>query len=386
MIMDYEFEIKGEYINTLDIDGFSQMLKDPSYSYKFYWLEALVHLITEGKTETTFDEMIDEMIADAWYTVVEFHIHLTYLTMGEARDGIEKAICKLESCSGLASNASKVEIKNEIKRHNSKLKSIKNTLTKNVPFRALAGFFGNHGGVRCDWNNMSRMVAYIEQINKTKGVLPYTIGTSNGLEREILVSDRWASMIKDNAVSILGWIQYEKVRWLQNCNPEVPGLVYKLAPLDDRVRKLKHVHEIWDAIIECHPIRDVFNHAPITGNSYDVDHFVPWSFVMNDELWNLMPMDSSLNSKKSNKLPPWEPFFERFAYNQFILYESIHEKPSVHRLFENCYRDNLHSIWAEQELYRKGNTKEEFINILQKNMQPVYDSARRQGYEIWDAE
>ncbi|MFR7631082.1 MAG: HNH endonuclease signature motif containing protein [Lachnospira eligens] len=29
-----------------------------------------------------------------------------------------------------------------------------------------------------------------------------------------------------------------------------------------------------------------------------MDHFIPWSFVMNDELWNLMPMDSSLFSKK----------------------------------------------------------------------------------------
>ena len=44
----------------------------------------------------------------------------------------------------------------------------------------------------------------------------------------------------------------------------------------------------------------------------------------------------------------------------------------------------LHSIWAGQELYRNGNTQEEFYNILQKNMQPVYDSARRQGYEIWN--
>ena len=25
-----------------------------------------------------------------------------------------------------------------------------------------------------------------------------------------------------------------------------------------------------------------------------------------------------------------------------------------------------------------------FYNILKKNMIPVYDSARRQGYEIWD--
>ena len=96
-----------------------------------------------------------------------------------------------------------------------------------------------------------------------------------------------------------------------------------------------------------------------------------------------MPTDSSLNSAKSNRLPKWDPFFGRFARNQFVLYELIHEKPGIHKLFEACYRDNLHSIWAGQELYRKGNTEEEFDNILQKNMQPIYDSARRQGYEVW---
>ena len=48
-----------------------------------------------------------------------------------------------------------------------------------------------------------------------------------------------------------------------------------------------------------------------------------------------------------------------------------------------CWRDNLHSIWAGQELYRPGNTREIFSSILQSNMRPVYDSARRQGYEIW---
>lgn len=39
-------------------------MKDPSFCYKFYWLEAIVQLISEGKTETTFDEIIDEMIAE----------------------------------------------------------------------------------------------------------------------------------------------------------------------------------------------------------------------------------------------------------------------------------------------------------------------------------
>ena len=87
-----------------------------------------------------------------------------------------------------------------------------------------------------------------------------------------------------------------------------------------------------------------------------------------------MPMDSSLNSSKSNKLPKWDPFFEKFANNQYLLYELIHQKAGIHKLFEGCYRDNLHSIWAGQELYRKGNSRKEFYNILQKNMQPVNTS------------
>ena len=60
--------ISGTYVNTLDIEGFAQMMKDPSYCYKFYWLEAIVNLISLDVAETTFDEIIDEMIANAWYS------------------------------------------------------------------------------------------------------------------------------------------------------------------------------------------------------------------------------------------------------------------------------------------------------------------------------
>ena len=76
----------------------------------------------------------------------------------------------------------------------------------------------------------------------------------------------------------------------------------------------------------------MFNDNPIEFKEYDVDHFVPWSFVMNDELWNLMPIDSSLNSSKSNRLPKWDPFFQRFSDNQYILYQLIQEQPGIHKL------------------------------------------------------
>ena len=377
-------EIDAAYYNSLDIRSFALMLKDPSYCYKFYWLEAIVQLIAAGVSETTFDEIINEMICSAWYSVREFHIHLSGLgSDGGVRDGLERAILKLSELSDLSSGASKVEIRNEILKHDKELYKAKEQLTHMVPYRALAGFFVNAGDTAVSWDSVRRMTAYIEAFSRHKAALPYTLGTSSRLSREVHFHPDWIRMIQDNTVSILGWIQYEKVRWLQNNNPEVPGLVYKLAPMDERMRKLGKVRKLWEGVLEIQEVRDVFTGEPMLPRKYDIDHFIPWSFVMNDELWNLMPMDSALNSVKSNRLPQWNPFFARFSENQFMLYQLIQEKPGIHKLYEGCWRDNLHSIWAGQELYRPGNTREEFGEILRKNMQPVYDSARRQGYEVW---
>lgn len=379
-----QLHIDTDYYNALDIRSFALMLKDPSYCYKFYWLEAIVDLISEGVTETTFDAIIDEMICNAWYSVREFHIHLSGLGGdGSVRDGLERAVLLLSDLSDLPANASSVEIRNEIHRFDTELKKAKEQLTNMVPYRALAGFFVNAGEI-VDWSSIRRLTAYIEAFNKDITPLPYTLGTASKLKKEVRFHPDWIRMIQDNTVTILGWIQYEKVRWLQNNNPEVPGLVYKLAPMDEKMRKLGKVRKLWEGILALQEIRDVFTGEPVQSAKYDIDHFIPWSFVMNDELWNLMPMDSSLNSVKSNRLPQWDPFFDRFSENQFILYQLIQEKPAIHKLYEGCWRDNLHSIWAGQELYRPGNTRENFSSILQSNMRPVYDSARRQGYEIWE--
>ena len=108
----YLLEVGEEYHNTLDIEGFSRMMQSPSYCYKFYWLEAIVKLISQNKEAASYNEIIDEMIANAWYSVLEFHVHLSGLWAdGEIRDNLEKAVLKLHRLSGLPANASDVEIK-----------------------------------------------------------------------------------------------------------------------------------------------------------------------------------------------------------------------------------------------------------------------------------
>ena len=136
-------QVEDIYQNTLNLEAFSQMMKDPSYCYKFYWLEALVKLISEGKEQTTFSEIIDEMITNAWYSVVEYHVHLSGLNAnGEVQDGLERAILQLKDLTDLQGNASKAELKTRLNEYSEQLKKVKVQLTHMVPYRALAGFFG----------------------------------------------------------------------------------------------------------------------------------------------------------------------------------------------------------------------------------------------------
>lgn len=381
-----ELIIDRNYYNKLDIEGFSKMMSSPSYSYKFYWLEAIVQLISANRTEVTYDEIINKMIVNAWFPVQEYHIHLSGIYgEGEVKDNLEKAVSRLFKLSDLPSNADEIQIINKLNEFSDdkELHFYKTELTKNVPYKALSGF-ANKGTEKIDLNSSAgRMIAYYNRLSGSEILLPYTFNDEKSLKKVVSFNDGWIQMIQDNTVSILGWIKYEKVKWLQNNNPEAPGIVYKLTQEDEKARKLENVRKLWDAILEIRPVKNVFMEGDINRESYAVDHFIPRNFVMNDELWNLMPMDPIQNMQKNKKLPAWNDYFEQFANNQFIMYELIHEKPGLQKLYKHCYKDNLHSIWAVQELYRKGNSPSEFINILGKNMQPVYDSARRQGYEIW---
>ncbi len=95
-------------------------------------------------------------------------------------------------------------------------------------------------------------------------------------------------------------------------------------------------------------------------------------------------MNSSLNSSKSNKLPDWNEYFFPFASNQYMLYNLIFNKNMYVDKFMKCQRDNLISLWANEELYILNLERNDFIGILEQRLKPIYDSARIQGYSIWN--
>lgn len=114
-----------------------------------------------------------------------------------------------------------------------------------------------------------------------------------------------------------------------------------------------------------------------------LDHFVPWSYVAHDELWNLVPTTKSLNSSKSNDLPNWDKFFPLLCEIEYSSYEAVWKSEQIHSLFEKCRREHVNSNEALHKLYILGIQKHEFSAHLEELILPTYTAAKNLGFGEW---
>lgn len=371
------------YDCNLNIESFIHMLDDPTECYKFYWLDSIMQLLSDQEDNITFNKIISGMIADAWYSVTEYHLRMgTKDSQGNSVNSIERAVNKLDALNCLEHTADRRNILAIIEKNEKLLHDEKYQISKNVPYRLLSSFMKELGGNDPLWDQRTRLIAYMEMINKSC-CIPYTIGSEKGLNKRIIIEDRWKHFLIDNMVSIRGWIQMKKIKYLQDRNPGVPGIIYKLEPENGKQRKLQNVRRLWAAVIDISPITDIYSGNRLGKKDYEIDHFIPWSYITNDEIWNLMPVNDSLNSSKRDKLPDWDRYFIGFAQNQFVLNQLIYTYEELGHLFEECQRDNINALWSMEELYLRNINENKFIKILENHLRPIYESARTQGYGIW---
>ena len=382
--MELVLHTDGIYSSELDISKFAQMLDDSSQCYKYYWLEAILNLMSTNDGDLSFEQIIDEMICDAWYSVTRYKLHLGSMIRGKSENFIEHAINVINQDNQFSYAFSKDEILSAIKQNKSEIVKDKRALTKYVPYRLLSSFMDEIGGNNKMWDSSKQMILYLELLNEDKP-LPYIIIDGKGMEKKVRIHPKWRQFILNNFPIIQGWIQIKKVRYLQDRNPGVPGIIYKLNSENEKGRKLSNAKELWKEVADVlsAPIHDIYSGHEIDVRKSDLDHFVPWSFVANDELWDLVPMESRLNSSKSNRLPEWDLYFGNMATLQYKMYETVFSNEKIQMTFEKCRPDNLNAMWAVENLYIPGNTEEQFTNILEHNLRPVYDAAKLQGYGLW---
>lgn len=356
----------------LNIEYLGRLFDNTSECYKFFWFKAILSKVCEGKTELSYETLVDEMIADAWYMVTEYHLNLG------PKDTLEAIVNEIkEKNPSLTSSMEKSKLLKVIKDIEDKdIIKKKRTLTNCVPYRLQAPFMVD---VKGDvWRKGERNL--IEEINKEKRLI-YYFSEFNGLSTVITVDKDWVEFIKDNQEIIRGWLKYNMIQYLQRRNPAVPGIADKLEP--PQSRKLNDIITYWRMILAVQPVREIYSDTLLTAGDISIDHFVPWSYVAHDELWNLSPTTQSINSSKSNNLPNWDTYFNKLVKLEYQSYKLIWEKDMIHKEFEKVAKNHVNSDDVWYRLYRENVELNEFAGELQTVLLPVYKSAERCGFRDW---
>lgn len=365
------------YSEELNIGYLSKLFENTTNCYKFFWFQAILRKMDGVRSRFTFDELINEMIADAWYMVTEYHLRLGPLGI---TDNLEEVVKYIHEKYGFAPAEKREKILEFLQEvEDKRIIKYKSDLTLNVPYRLQVPFYDEINIARSMWNGSKKIL--ISEINRQKRLI-YYFARISGLRTIIEVDEVWAEYLLKHKEILKGWTQLKLIQYLQNKNPSVPGIADKIeAPIS---RDIERVRKYWKLIIQIDPfLRDIYGDILLKDEKISVDHFVPWQYVAHDELWNLHPTIKSINSSKSNSLPSWKLYFNSLGKLEYKAYELKNQNETLAREFQKIAPYHLNNQQIRNQLYAEGLDKNSFIERLEHVVKPVYESAQMSGFREW---
>ncbi|MBR5677118.1 MAG: hypothetical protein IKX20_03160 [Paludibacteraceae bacterium] len=370
--------MKLPYSDELNIGYLSRLFDNTTNCYKFFWFQAILRKVDENHQRFTFDELIDEMIIDAWYMVTEYHLRLGPLGI---TDNLEEVVKYIFSRYGLRSSEKEEKLRSFLQNTDDKIiRKYKSDLTLNVPYRLQVPFYDEITIAKQLWNGSKQKLT--ERINLQKRLMYYFTLVS-GLGTIIEIDPTWSEYLVKHKEILKGWTQLKLIQYLQNKNPSVPGIADKIEP--PASRDIERVRKYWKLIVSIDPsLKDIYGDTELSSVKISVDHFVPWQYVAHDELWNLHPTTREINSSKSNSLPVWDKYFGLLGDIEYRAYELRRTNQSVSEEFDKISPYHLNNQEIKSLLYQNKNLDQtEFKNRLESVIKPVYDSAKNQGFKEW---
>lgn len=264
-------------------------------TYKFFWFLALLEKTrtASGRADLSLEvtAVAREMVAQAWPCR-----RLYKLWFGH-QDRLQQLIDKLAEQSSLADSARVDEVQNAAALLSDDEVAI---LTDYVPYRFLTPWFrGALAGVK-DHARRGLIQLLAERSARSPRPAPYSFDTVVGRPRALITSGKWLTFLQSNHLPLKAFAQLSLAKYFEVRNPGIPGIINKLER--PGVRKLERAREFWDAVLEHQPLRCVYS-GELIRRGYDLDHFLPWSFVTHDLIWNLAPAPRLVNLNKSDAVP-----------------------------------------------------------------------------------
>lgn len=343
--------------NQIEVNKLASVFNSTSATYKYYWLLAIIDLLEEGYTKQDKRQLFSRMISNSWYTVNYFHV-----SFGK-QDNIQMAVEKILQIEQLTIDEKKHHLNLRLERSENRQTIIELMhFDKNVPHWFLTPWFPKLPN-ETDANHKKRIYSDSQSFwNDSLYALH---------KHFIVINPKWEEYLKSNAKIIKDFCYWNLTLFLQTRNPNVPDIANKLIKPAIRGSLTIPTNKYWkNVFLELGSIECVFTNQKLyfEEKNFALDHFIPHNFVSHDLIWNLLPIERSFNSSKSDKLPIFNKHFDKFCELQKVAFE-INKQLNAKSKFMEEYL----SIFPSIETFDK--------NKFAETIQPLLTIAHNNGFE-----
>lgn len=315
----------------LDISSFqsSLELKFLQNSYKPFWIWAILELLGTKNFKRDYTDCIylnmhdiaTKMLSLAWVPTINYR-----LNFGNS-DQLGSFIREIfEANPTVKRNLDAIQIRKIIQEYTGKNQIIIDKLIRYVPYRFISPFY-------------SEQIKGIPDGKKNLLIKEFSVAEPHIYkildDQSLGIPKEWYNYLTINKEIISSWIKLKLIHFLERRNPNIPAISRKLEIDPDRNLNKKRL--LWSDFLVVQDAYDIISGSKIDNSNFHLDHYIPWSFVQHNQLWNLSPMVPENNLKKSDSLPDWEDSFDIFSENQYRFYCWLNKNVKKKALEEYIY-------------------------------------------------
>lgn len=358
----------------VNVSVLTQIFNNTTNSYKYLFFLSLLDILKRRHFDISpisFEKIIIEMLANAWYPHTYFK--LSFGTQDQLANKLDSLDLEVTEPILKFRDTDKNLLINIIQAQN--LDDIIAFIGKYVPFRLIRPFFAQETRGLLD-AKVNQTIIHLAN-NQFEVTKPIYYFNSQYLKdcTGIVLHQGWVEYIAENYSIVRGWIFWEWLGYMQKCNPSVPAVSNKLFPPQQR-ESLANQTKFWKLILKHTEVRCIYSNLLLTTDNISLDHYLPWSLVAHDQLWNLIPTFPEVNSAKSNNLPS-SIYFSAFVAMQHRGLTISHEN-----IKSNIWNKYIESYIAELKITDQNDILnfEKLRNAYELIIMPQISLATTQGF------
>lgn len=365
------------YSESVNVSALSRIFTDTTTSYKFLFFISFLDILKRRQFDIlspiSFQEVIVEMLANAWYPHTYFK--LSFGSQDKVAQKLDSLTLDITEPILNFTDTDKKLLRKTISSQN--LKDVISHLKKYVPFRLIIPFLEQEleGVNRGRGNELDvAMPAIAEKHFELRKPL-YRFDSDKYSEcQSIIIHPDWSSYIEKHYAIMRGWVAWEWLNYMQQRNPNVPSIVNKIFMPQQR-GSLSNQTKYWRLVLQHQPINCIYSGQLLSLDKIALDHYLPWSFVAHDQIWNLIPVIPEANSSKSNNLPAIQYFKE------FVSIQHLGLTISFNKLGEKAWRNYAESFISDLRMSTEDLLSlDRLENAYLTTVQPLMTLAKNQGF------